>query len=238
MSGPELILANAALLLGAVLQGAVGFGAMLLAVPILVLINPDLVPSAALIASFPLAVIVILRDGAHGTVGEVRWAVYGRFLGAPLGVAVLATVSESRIGLLFAVMLLAAVGLTAGRWEVTPTPRNGFVAGVASGISGTTVGVGGPPVALVYQHAEGPALRANMAWYFQIGLFISLGALIVGGELGWWDVGWGLAMMLGPTVGVLASSLVTPYLDAGRTRPAVLIVSAVAAGIVLVREVL
>ena len=182
--------------------------------------------------------MVILRDGAHGTLGEVRWAVYGRFLGAPLGVAVLATVSESRIGLLYAVMLLAAVVLSAGRWDVTPTPRNGFVAGVASGISGTTVGVGGPPVALVYQHAEGPALRANMAWYFQIGLFISLGSLAIGGELVWWHVGWGLAMMVGTTAGVLASSVVTPYLDAGRTRPAVLSVSAAAAGLVLAREVL
>ena len=237
MTAIELAAANLALLAGATVQGAVGFGAMLVAIPFLLLIDPDLVPGSALVASVPLGVAILARDHRHGRLGDVGWAVGGRVLGAPLGVAVLVAVPARALGVLFGVLLLAAVAASATRWTVAPTNRNGFVAGVISGFSGTTVGVGGPPVAIVYQATAGPVLRANLSRYFLIGLVISLTSLAVGGELGPDRVAAGLTLVPGLLIGAALSSRVAELLDRGWARPAVLAVSASSAVVVLIRAV-
>lgn len=235
MSPAELLLANAALLAGAVVQGAVGFGAMLVAVPFLLLIDPELVPGSALVASVPLGVFILARDHRHGRLRDVAWPLVGRTIGAPLGVMVLVAVPAELLGVLFGVLLLAAVLASASRWTVAPTDRNGFFAGTISGFSGTTVGVGGPPVAIVYQGDAGPVLRANLSRYFLAGLVISLTSLSIGGELGPDRVQAGLALVPGLLVGAVISGRVAQYLDRGWARPAVLAVSAASAVVVLVR---
>jgi uncharacterized membrane protein YfcA len=237
VSGLEVALANVALLCGGLVQGAVGFGAMLIAVPFLLLIDPDLVPGSALVASVPLGIFILARDRAHGRFGDVGWALGGRALGAPLGVAVLVAVPPEPLGVLFALLLLAAVAATAGQWRVTPNPRNGFIAGTISGFSGTTVGVGGPPVAIVYQHDAGPTLRANLSRYFLAGLAISLTSLTVGGELGSERVADGLLLVPGLLVGAALSGRAAGYLDRDWARPAVLILCTASALVVLLRSV-
>ena len=238
MSGADLVLANLALMVGAVVQGAVGFGAMLVAIPFLLLIDPDLVPGSALVASVPLGLAILLRDKAHGHLRDISWALAGKAAGAPLGVVVLIAVPGDGLGVLLAVMLLAAVAATASRWHVEPTRRNGFVAGTISGFSGTTVGVGGPPVAIVYQHDAGPVLRANLARYFLIGLAISLTALTIGGELGAERIKAGLTLVPGLLVGAALSGRAAGVLDRGWARPAVLVVCTASAVAVFLRSVL
>lgn len=235
MSGLDLVLANLALFVGGVVQGSIGFGAMLVGVPFLVLIDPDLVPGSALVASVPLGVWILVRDRTHGRLRDVGWALAGRALGAPLGVLVVVRVSTEPLQVLFGVLLLAAVAATASRWRVAPTNRNGFVAGTISGFSGTTVGVGGPPVAIVYQHDAGPVLRANLSRYFLAGLVISLTSLTIGGELDGERIGDGLLLVPGLLLGALVSARGAQLLDRTWARPAVLVVSGVSAVAVLVR---
>ena len=59
-----------------------------------------------------------------------------------------------------------------------------FSAGIASGFMATAAGLGGPPVALVYQRAPGLRLRGTLAAYFIVGTVISLGALALAGRFG------------------------------------------------------
>jgi hypothetical protein len=235
VTGPELVLANLALMAGAVVQGAVGFGAMLVAVPFLLLIDPDLVPGSALLASVPLGIAVLTRDRAHGRLRDIAWPLVGRTIGAPLGVAILVSMPREPLGVLFGVLLLIAVAASATQWSVQPTDRNGFVGGVISGFSGTTVGVGGPPIAIVYQRDAGPVLRANLARYFLVGLMISLTSLAVGGELGPARIRAGLLLVPGLLVGFALSGRAATALDQGWARPAVLTVSALSAVTVLLR---
>lgn len=238
MSGVDLVLANLALLAGAVVQGAVGFGAMLVAIPFLLLIDPDLVPGSALVASVPLGITILVRDRAHGRLRDIKWALIGKAVGAPVGVAVLVAVPGDGLGVMLAVLLLGAVVTTATRWHVEPSDRNGFIAGMISGFSGTTVGVGGPPVAIVYQRDAGPVLRANLARYFLIGLAISLTSLTLGGQLGVERIGAGLALVPGLLVGAALSGRAAGVLDRGWARPAVLTVCSASAVAVLLRSVL
>ena len=238
MSAVQLVLANLALLAGSVVQGAVGFGAMLVAIPLLLLIDADLVPGSALVASLPLAIIVLLRDRAHGRLRDIKWALIGKATGAPIGVAVLVAVPSDGLGVMLAVLLLAAVAATASRWHVRASDRNGFIAGTISGFSSTTVGIGGPPVAIVYQHHAGPVLRANMARFFLFGLAISLTSLTVGGQLGVDRILAGLTLVPGLLVGVGLSGRAAVALDRGWARPAVLLVCTASAVAVLLRSVL
>lgn len=235
MSGVEVALANVALMAGAIIQGAVGFGAMLVAVPFLLLIEPDLVPGSALLASVPLGVAILARDRAHGHLRDMAWPLVGRVIGAPIGVAILVTVPREPLGVLFGVLLLAAVAASATQWSVEPTDRNGFVGGAISGFSGTTVGVGGPPVAIVYQRDAGPVLRANLSRYFLVGLLISLVSLSIGGELGADRVRDGAVLIPGLMAGFALSGRAAHVLDRGWARPAVLAVSGLSAVVVLVR---
>jgi uncharacterized membrane protein YfcA len=134
-------------------------------------------------------------------------------------------------------VLVAAV-LT---WRVVTLPmrrRVLFGAGVVSGVTGTATSIGGPPLALVYQHESGARLRATMATYFLGGALLSLGGLALVGRLAASDAVWALA--LGPflVVGFLLSDLVRRHVDAGRTRAAVLIVCGLSALALVVRSAL
>ena len=46
-------------------QGAIGFGMALIASPILVLVNPELVPGPLMMSSLVLVTLMAIRDHAH-----------------------------------------------------------------------------------------------------------------------------------------------------------------------------
>jgi uncharacterized membrane protein YfcA len=99
---------------------------------------------------------------------------------------------------------------------------------------GTASSIGGPPLAMVYQHEPGHRLRGTLASYFVIGTFMSLAGIAWVGRFGAPELVWGLALMPGMVLGFLVSSRLTPWLDRGYTRHAVLTVAfAAGLGIVL-----
>ena len=63
-------------------------------------------------------------------------------------------------------------------------PSTLFGAGVLSGFMGTVSGIGGPPVALLYQHESGRTLRATLPRYFLVGGAITMVTLVAVGKLG------------------------------------------------------
>jgi len=103
---------------------------------------------------------------------------------------------------------------------------------------GTASSIGGPPAALLYQHHPGPVLRSTTAALFVVGTTLSTVALAVAGQVGWHHVG--LAVALSPAVagGLLLSHLLRHHIDAGRLRPAVLVVAVVAGTATLLRGLL
>jgi uncharacterized membrane protein YfcA len=233
VTGGELVVVTIAIGVGCALQGAVGFGANLLAVPVLVLVDPGLVPGPALVSALVLNLFMTRREREEGDLRETAWALAGRVPGTVLGVVALALVPTDQFGLLFGVMLLVGVALTALRWDLVPTPPTLVGAGAASGFMATTVAVGGPPLALVYQRASGPVLRATMARYFVVGIAFSILALAVGGQFDGDDAVDGLLLVPGTVAGFWCSRPLAAVLDRGRTRAAVLVVSAAAAVVVL-----
>lgn len=226
-----------AVTLGALVQGSVGLGLGLVAAPVCALVEPALMPGVMLWLAAAYPMLTLLREGRAADWHGLAWAFAGRVPGTALGVLVVSVVSTRLLGLLVGLMVLVAVLLT---WQVITLPMRRDVlvaAGVVSGVTGTATSIGGPPLAIVYQHETGARLRATLATYFLVGALMSLAGLAVVGEGDATDARWalGLAPFLG--VGFVLSDFVRRHVEEGRTRAALLIVCAASALTLVVRSV-
>jgi uncharacterized protein len=229
-----LLLAAVVMAVGAALQAAVGFGGNLVAAPLLALLDPSLVPVPILIGSSAINVVVALRERGHSGWPSFGWVLAGRLPGSVLGLALLRALDPSGIQLVLGIALLVALVATWSRWTIPDTPGGLFGAGVVSGVGGTAVSVGGPPLALVYQRRPGGELRATMARALLAGQVVSLVVLALGGQIGRTELGQGLVLVPAVLIGVLGGRPLAAVVDRGRTRAAVLAVCAASAVVLLV----
>jgi uncharacterized protein len=229
-----LLVAAAVMAIGAALQTAVGFGGNLVAAPLLALLDPRLVPVPILIGSTAINVAMARRERAHGGWTAFWWILGGRLPGSLAGLALLIALDPSGIQLVLGLALVAAVVATWRRWEIPLTPRGLIGAGVLSGVGATAVSVGGPPVALAFQHRQGAELRATLARVLLAGQLVSLAVLGAGGRIGAPELRQGAVLLPGAVAGIVAGRPLARVLDRGRTRAAVLMVCAASAGVLLV----
>lgn len=227
-----------ALLVGAIVQSVVGLGLGLVAAPVTALVAPELMPGLmiALAMVLPCLTLAIERDEIDWR--GLAWSLPPRIVGTSVGVWVVASVSDRSLGIAVGVMVLAAVALT---WRAVRVPINRgtlMSAGLVSGVTGTATSIGGPPMALLYQHRPARQIRTTLAVYFLIGAALSLAGLAASGELTGQEVT--LAALLLPVVlaGALAGVRLRRRLDPGAVRIAVLVVCAVSALALLVRSLL
>lgn len=226
----------AAVAIGSVVQGSIGFGAAVFAAPIVLLVDPRFVPGPMICAALVLTLLIASRERASVDVRGVGWALVGRLPGTGAAVLLMRWLPAAALGNLCAALMLLAVVLAGSGVRVSPRPATLFGAGVASGVMGTVASVGGPPIALVYQHAPGPTLRGTMAGYFIFSSLISLAGLSAGGLFGLRELRAALVLMPGVLLGFAISRWTHTALDRGGIRPAVLALSALAAGSVLVKQ--
>lgn len=229
------LIAGIVVAIGATLQGSIGFGLGMFSVPLLVLIDPQLVPGPLLGASIPLTVLLTRREWHAVKLAELRWPIVGRILGIGAAMVALKIVPERQIGLLFGTLVIVAVVLSASGLRLAVTARSLFGAGVASGFMGTTVSIGGPPIALLYQHESGSRIRGTLSAYFVIGVSMSLVGLHFVGMFGTPEILLSLSLLPGVLVGYLASRHTAAFLDRGYVRTGVLLVSGASALAVLIR---
>jgi hypothetical protein len=213
----------------ALLQGAVGFGLGLLAIPVLIYLDLRFVPGPLLVAALTLHMLVLRRDRSEVDSSGLAFLLGGRLLGTVPAAALLAWLPLEGTKLLLAVIVLAGAVMGAMHTGGPPTRAVLIGAGAASGFMATAAGLGGPPVALIYQRAPGRRLRGTLAAYFIIGTVVSLFALAAVGRFTTEEMRLSLFLIPGTVLGYLLSSRAAAFLDAGYTRTAVLAVSALAA---------
>ena len=215
----------------ALLQGAVGFGLGLLALPFLLYVDLRLVPGPLLVAALTLHLMVLRRDRSGVDVSGLSFLLSGRLLGTIPAAWLLAILPPDRMKILLALVVLAgaAMGVMHGGGGGQPTRAVLFGAGSASGFMATLGALGGPPVALIYQHSSGQRLRGTLAAFFIVGTIVSLAALGAIGRFGQQELRLSLVLIPGTILGFLLSHRAAAYLDTGYTRIAVLAVSALTA---------
>lgn len=219
----EMLVMALLIFIGALIQGAIGFGLGIIAAPFIVMIEPALIPGLILFVALPLASLTVWRDIAGLALGELVWAIVGRVPGTLLGLAFLAFASNRLLSVLLGISVLFAVVLSARQPRIQRTRPRLFGAGVLSAFMATTTSVGGPPMALLYQSAEGRSVRANLAAYMVIGTVGSLVALVSVGRFTLEHAGVS-ALMLFPTfLGFLLARSVLPLINPAWFRPGLLL---------------
>jgi uncharacterized membrane protein YfcA len=166
----------------------------------------------------------------------VAWAFAGRVPGSVVGALLLAMMTAVQLEMAVAGTVLFGVAVTASGIRVPLRRATLLVAGFLSGVMGTTTAIGGPPIAIMYQHETGPNLRGTLAGFFMMGSLLSMATLAWVGRFGAPEVGDGVLLMPAALAGYGASVPATSFLDRGYTRAAVLAVSAAAAVVLLVRR--
>jgi uncharacterized protein len=224
----EWIAAGVIVFAGSILQGAVGFGVGMLSAPLLVLIDPMLVPGPLLSAALVLTMLIAFRERRAIDFHGVGWALVGRVPGAIVGAAVVAMVPPRQTSIVVGAMVFIAVGIIASGASIPRTRRALLGAGGLSGFMATTASIGGPAIAILYQDESGKRIRGTLSGFFLVGLLVSLAALAVVGRFGTREMEASLLLCPGALAGFFASARVARALDRGHTRTAVLVVSALA----------
>jgi uncharacterized membrane protein YfcA len=220
---------------GSLLQGSIGFGLAVVAAPILLLIDPRFVPAPMMLAAVFLVILIALRERRDVIVRDVALATVGRIIGT-LPAAYALTILPAKIyEMVFAGLILLAVGLSAFGWHTRRTALNVVIAAILSGFIGTISSVGGPALAMMYQHESGPRIRGTISAIFTIGTTISLAALWWVGRFGAVELTLGLSLLPGVLAGFVLSRYTARRLDRAHIRPAVLAISAFSAVVVALR---
>lgn len=233
-----VVISGVAVLLGAVVQGMIGLGVALVASPVIVLLDASLMPGAMIICGAVLPLMTLISEHDDIDWRGLAWAFPWRFVGTAIGGWLVAVASADALGLMVGVFVLVAVGLSLISWRPRPSPTALSIGALVSGIGGTATSVGGPPMALVYQHQRPSMLRSTLAFYFLISSSVSLVALSLYGELGWHQVRVGLLLLPFVAAGFLGSLALRRRVDPERVRSLVLLVSATSAVILVVRALL
>jgi uncharacterized protein len=175
-------IAAACVALGAFVQGSIGVGFALIVVPVVAFLEPEFIPVFVLALMIPLNAYVIWREHAAVHWFGAGWITAGRIPGTAGGLALLALLLPADLAVAIGVITVAAALATL--WAPYFEPRRNalLAAGVITGITETATGIGGPPLALVYQHQTGPILRSTLATCFLIGQVFSLLVLMAVGR--------------------------------------------------------
>jgi uncharacterized protein len=230
-----LIAATLIVAVGAALQAVTGMGMALFAAPLLALIDPAYVPGPALCAVIALSALVAWRERTAIDRRIMVTALFGLVVGCVVGALVLALLTGRDLSQVFAMMILAAVGLSLAGLRFRTDTLALLIGGAASGVLGTMSGAHGPPIALVLQHEAPDRLRATLCAFFAVGGAISVLALAAAGLMGAARIGLALELLPGAVLGFAVAPLFAGRLDQKRARAAVLVISALAALALLLR---
>lgn len=228
-------LLSAVVLMAAFVQGATGFGFALIVAPMLGLLAPSLMPACLLWLMLPLNFLVAWRERAALDAGSSLWITLGRSIGTAGGLALMLVLSLRQLHALTGMATIVAALLTLLLPAFTPSRRDLVGAGLVTGITETTTGIGGPPLALVYQHQPAAVMRSTLAACFLVGELLSLALLAATGHTAGAHALGALQLLPALVVGAWASKLAHVHLPPRGLRLFVVAFSVTSGTVLLVR---
>jgi uncharacterized protein len=226
---------SAMVVVASFIQGSTGVGFALLVAPVLGLLAPAMLPVAVLVLMLPLNFYVAFRERAALDFRSGGWITVGRVVGTFGGLWVLAVLSASRLNLLIGISTIAAAVVTLAMPVFKPKPGVFIAAGLITGVTETATGIGGPPLALVYQHHPVAVMRSTIALCFLVGELFSLAFLWHAGRIGSEQLTGAAQLLPALAIGAFASRLVHRRVNARALRTFVMAFSIVSGLVLLVR---
>lgn len=233
-----VLLLGVIVVIGSLVQAVVGFGIAVVSAPFVVVLAPDLMPGALLLTSLTLPLVQLARENVDIDRPVLTWALAGRILLMPLGVAIVAWLPATAIAVVVGVMVLVAVAASVWAVEVRPSRGPAFVAGLLTGVSGTAASIGGPFLGLVMQRERPDRIRSTLAVFFAVGATTSLIGLAVAGELTRQQLTAGLVWAPFTVLGLALAMPVRRLVSIDRMRQFVLVLATVAGVGVIVRALM
>ena len=233
---PAIFLALSLLVAGAAfIQGAVGIGFALIMAPVFGFVDATYLPVTLLILMLPLNFLVAWRERDAIDRRGASWITAGRFLGTFLGMAVLIALSVRQLEIAVGLLTILAAGVALLSPPFNPTPPASVGVGLFTGVTETATGIGGPPLALLYQHAAGPILRSTVATCFLVGEVISLLILLMSGRIAPGQATAALYLVPAVLIGSALSRMVHARINGPALRLAVLIFSIVSGAALILK---
>ena len=226
----------AAVMIAGFIQGSSGVGFALIVAPVLGLFAPTLLPVAVLILMLPLNAYVVWRERAAVDLCSGGWITAGRFAGTFGGLWVLVTLSTSHLNVLIGVSTIAAALVTLAMPVFKPGRGVYVAAGLITGVTETATGIGGPPLALVYQHHPVAVMRSTIAMCFLVGEIISLAFLWHGERIGASQLTAAAQLLPALGLGALLSHTIHHRINTRTLRAFVMIFSIVSGAVLLLRS--
>ncbi|MFP6621893.1 MAG: sulfite exporter TauE/SafE family protein [Myxococcota bacterium] len=217
------------------IQASIGFGMALIAAPILVLIEPALVPGPLLASNLVAVSLMAVRNRAHVDFRTARFSMAGTVIGGITGASVLSLLDPQGFAMLFGLLVLLGVGLSLAGLRVAVNRGSTFGAGILGGFMSATSAIGGPPMALVHQHEEPERFRGTLATYFIVSCSVSLVALTWVGEFDLEKLSLTRYLIPGLVSGFLLAFVVARFLAGTSIRPFILGLSTLAGVVVLAK---
>jgi uncharacterized protein len=229
-----VLISVAAVLVGSIVQGTIGFGLNLLAAPIVAIVAPEMLPFSLVLVALLSSITNVAREHHEVDHIAVRHLLIGAVPGTIIGLLLLNSLSSS--GLAVAAGAVTLIGVALSTFS-PPLPINAWTsvtAGFVSNAFGTAVAIGGPPVALLFQHHRGPTIRATLGAFFATSAVLSIAAYALAGKLRVDQALFALALLPALVLGMWISRHLHQFVDRGWLRPSVLTLSGLAGGIAIV----
>jgi uncharacterized membrane protein YfcA len=219
----RFLLSFAVIVLAGIVQSTAGLGFGLVAAPILMFLNPALVPGGVIFLGTLVSLLSTLRDVRQVNSRYVVAGLAGRAPAALVAASLVAVASPVMFQLLFAGAILLAVALSVLAPRFDPTLPRMAAAGVVSGLMGTLTGVGAPPFGIALQNAPAGEMRATLNAVLLLGAVISMAALAWFGAFGGTDILRGASLVPAAFIGFwVARYVIRDRRTAALLRPAVL----------------
>jgi len=232
VSVEQVALISLAVVFAAFVQGSTGVGFALITAPVIGIMRPDLLPVCVLVLMLPLNLYVAWRERAAVDKVGASWITGGRVVGTAGGLWVLAALSASHLAIFVGLSTVAAALVTLMMPAFSPGRPAFVAAGLITGVTETATGIGGPPLALVYQHQPPPTMRSTVALCFLAGELVSLATLLVAGRISSTQLSAAASLLPALLVGAWISRLVHHRIG-GRFLRAFVQVFAIVSGVVL-----
>jgi uncharacterized membrane protein YfcA len=183
MSAASIGLALVVVALASGVQAATGFGFALVSMPLLSAVaGPESALAITSLLSIANSGATAVTARAHAERPTLRRQVLAAFVGMPLGLVVLESVSAHAMELVIAcTVAVSALLLGAGVRLRHAGPRTEVAVGFTSGVLATSTGTSGPPLVIALQSKALPApvVRATLSAQFAITGWVSVVLLAV-----------------------------------------------------------
>jgi uncharacterized membrane protein YfcA len=219
----------------AFVQGTTGVGFALIVAPALAFVAPELLPVCLLALMIPLNLYVAWRERAALDRSGAAWITAGRFLGTFGGLWILTALTSRQLQILIGALTILAAAVTIVAPSFKPGHRAFVAAGVVTGVTETATGIGGPPLALVYQHQSAATLRSTLAVCFLLGQLISLIFLATAGRVTSAQLEAALMLIPALAIGAMLSHWIHDRVGGSALRAFVLIFAILSGALLLVR---